>query len=377
MHSKLELLHSIILSKKICLIASLLIIVSINVAISNDTLYIKSSPNPHRITQELLISTHEVLIIEAGSTIEIADDISIIGMGSIIARGTEDNPIEIRPINRKWNRIRMLREADSLVLDHVHITNGSIYTLDCHTIYKNCVYTNSRDLEWNQSISSNHGGSLLIDNCSIEGNNTGEGFLCHNMSSPIIKNCRTSKTPDAIEFIQCTDGLISNNIITNATEDGIDLNACRGITITHNNISSISDKGIEIGHTAQGHSSQIIIENNHISQTYAGIHLMQKTEAVIKSNTITNNRQNILLTELGNKNSPSTVSFDQNIFDDNEKRIVTDSMSFYTSTDKEPERITKNDKASRKIKFLITIILVMIFIIYSLKYLKNKINDRT
>jgi len=362
---------------KLLLLSPFIFLISINIIKASDTIYIKNTPEPYRITHELLIPEHQTLIIEAGATIEIADSINMVGMGSIIARGHKDKPITIRPLYKNWNHIRMLREADSLVLEHVIIIDGSIYTHDCHAVYKNCEFKNSRSLEWNQSISSNHGGSLLIDGCKLKGNNTGEGFLCHNLKAPLIKNCKIEKTPDAIEFIQCRNGIIKDNIISNAHDDGIDLNACINTQILQNNISNISDKGIEIGQNSQVSSTSILIDNNNISNTYAGIHLMQKSDATITRNTLHRNKQNILLTELENEDNPNSININNNNLDDNDKQVVTDSTSFYNLENNYTLQGKDNNESPLKIKFLITTFLIAFLIIYSLKYLLGKIYNRT
>jgi hypothetical protein len=298
---------------------------------ASDTIYIKENQSPFKIDGEFLVKIGEVLLIEAGSVIEVEKGGLIAGMGSIIARGSESQPIILRRLDDEWRIIRMLREADSLVLNHVQIENGSIYSLECDVRYFKCQFKNSRSLEWNQSISSNHGGSLLIDSCTIIGNDSGEGFLCHNMKGPVIKNCVIEQTPDGVELIECTDGLISGNDISNASDDAIDLNSCQRVMITDNTISHISNRGLEIGHTSRGPSFDIEISNNNISHTHTGIHLMQKTEASINNNSFSDNTQNILLTELENKTSPETVTITDNKVDSTDTYIVTDTMSYYHS----------------------------------------------
>lgn len=337
---------------------------------ASDSIFIKKNQSPYKVNKELLVRIGEVLIIEAGSVIEVGEGALIAGMGSIIANGNPDDPIIIRRLDDEWRIIRMLREADSLVLNYVHIENGSIYSLECDVKYLNCQFRNTRQLDWNQSISSNHGGSLLIDNCSISGNDTGEGFLCHNMIAPIIQNCKIEQTPDGIELIECKNGLINNNYISDASDDAIDLNSCQNVVISNNTISHISNRGIEIGHTAQGPTVDVIIKGNNISDSHTGLHLMQKTEAEISNNTFTNNVQNILLTELYNKSSPQSITIYHNTIDSNDAYIVADTSSHYHSEENIISTPIKNVSGSNRILFYITAILVLLIAIYSIKRYK-------
>ncbi len=319
----------------------------------------------------LLIDIGESLIIEAGTTIELSENAKIASYGSVFAMGHSDQPITIKSNNTEWEIIRILREADSLIFNNVNIINGNIYTHDCHVIYNSCQFINNRTLEWNQSLSSNHGGSLHITDCKSSGNNTGEGFLCYNMEYPIIENCKFSKVPDPIEYIQCTNGIISDNLMENNTDDGIDLNACTNIIIENNIITNISDKGIEIGHTQEGISSGIIIRNNTINHSHTGIHLMEKSEAHIVNNKFDSNKVNILLTELDNLNRPESIEISSDNFSNSDKRIRTDSISTYVIVEdiKEEDLTIQPQIKSHLLEIFIACALLILLIFFVRRFL--------
>ena len=60
--------------------------------------------------------------------------------------------------------------------------------------------------------------------------------------------------PDAIEYINVSDGSITGNYVYNSPDDAIDLNGCKDVKISNNIIYNSADKGI------------LLVQNNMVKQ---------------------------------------------------------------------------------------------------------------
>ena len=93
-----------------------------------------------------------------------------------------------------------------------------------------------------------------------------EGFLLHNVQEPHVSNCTFDLIPDGVEYIDCNNGQIMNNIFPNSIDDAVYLNGCEDIIIEGNNIYKYEDSGMEIGSGNLGSTTNIVIRNNSISR---------------------------------------------------------------------------------------------------------------
>lgn len=303
----------------------------------SDTIFISKNKAYH-IENELLIKKDQVLYAEPGALITLSDTAKIIAFGSIIFRGSEQEKVQV---NGKFNnagrsQIVVFHKADSLSFLFTEVSDVYIKTINCSVSFRNSKFKNSKNLNWNEAISNHHGGFIELDSCFYISNNTGEGLLCHNIKYPDIKNSRFLKVPDAIEFIQCKNGVIKNNVIKNGGDDAIDLNGCYNIHILNNLIENYEDRGMEIGCTDLSVSTDILIQGNTITKTHTGIQFMQGTEGLIFQNKISNNKIALNLEALENYLNPSSVFISENEFQRNKKEISGDTSSKYSASFNNP-----------------------------------------
>ena len=107
-------------------------------------------------------------------------------------------------------------------------------------------------------------GEIYIDRISISGNKMGEGINI-NWSKAQMSNSTIKNAPDAIEYINVSDGSITGNYVYNSPDDAIDLNGCKDVKISNNIIYNSADKGISIGTEQYGKTVGVEIENIFLS----------------------------------------------------------------------------------------------------------------
>lgn len=122
---------------------------------------------------------------------------------------------------------------------------------------------NSKDY----AIYVNGASNVLIDNCTIEKINNGDG-IC---------------------IVKSTNSKINNTIIQNCKINGISVENSSQISITNNNITKNTDSGINIGEN----NKNITIEYNNITyNSINGINTISGDNIYILNNYVTNNQKN-------------------------------------------------------------------------------------
>lgn len=250
------------------------------------------APDPIHISEELTIDEGDSLIINAGTVITIDTGVSIIARGNVFINGTEENPVIIKASDPKygWGILRAKGECAQLTIHNAIIEDGQIMSYQTDNHFKNVQFKTQQQLAWNDAIARFWYGKVLIENCSIDGINRGEGFLLHNVQEPIIRNCSFRKIPDAIEYIDCGNGQIIGNHFQSMNDDAIDQNSCWNTLIKDNRIFDVKDCGMELGSEKFGSSRDLRVENNLIVGCKKGIIVKESSHAIIRNNTFFNNQ---------------------------------------------------------------------------------------
>jgi hypothetical protein len=189
-----------------------------------------------RIQDTFEISEGKELLILPGSEITFSPGAIFVAHGNLIIEGTQEKPIKLiaeDPIAD--HRIITTKSGCEIFrLKHVEIINGLVtsYSTDNHFQY--VTFRNDLQLKWNDAVARFWYGKVVIENCTVEWNNQGEGFLLHNVQSPLVQNCTFKKVPDAIEFLHCNNGNIIGNHFEDMNDDAIDQNHCFKTLIRNN-----------------------------------------------------------------------------------------------------------------------------------------------
>ncbi len=249
------------------------------------------SPEPIHLTEDLTIEEGDSLIIEAGTKVMLDTGVNIIAYGDVIIRGTKENPVHIYPSDPEygWGILRAKGECDNLIIQHAIIEGGLIMSYQTNNYFNEVTFKNQRKLEWNEALARFWYGVVHIENCRLEGNNRGEGFLLHNVQKPNIHHCFFDKVPDAIEYIDCRNGRISNNHFQDMADDAIDQNSCWNTLIENNRIFHVKDCGMELGSENFGSSDSLLVRNNLIVGCSKGIIVKESSFVMIEQSTFNNN----------------------------------------------------------------------------------------
>ncbi len=240
------------------------------------------------ISENTYIKEGELLSIAPGSTIRFAPGAMLTSYANILIVGTEELPItliseddvEDHLILESWET------AEKFDLKHVKIINGLLKThgSECH--FENVNFFNDKDLEWNSAAARFWNGEILLEDCTLDWNRKGEGFLVHGIHQPIIRDCTFKKVNDAVEYINCTDGVVRNCTFLSNSDDAIDLNDCDNILLTDNEFYETQNRAMEIGGDVGGNSTNIRIINNLFVDCKIAVNVKDNSDAIVENITI-------------------------------------------------------------------------------------------
>ncbi|MEO8620004.1 MAG: right-handed parallel beta-helix repeat-containing protein [bacterium] len=225
-----------------------------------------------RLTQTLKIPAGDTLVIEPGTTIRMAPDVSVISRGLVIARGTAAQPIRVMAdsAGTPWGTFSLQGHgADSSIFTYVEFTTGGGALID--------------RIEYTGMVNVHRGNGSVWDHVYFHDNLRSDDSF-HALHSRVhITNSRfLNANGDAIDF-DISTGDIENNQIENSANDGIDLMTSTP-KIANNHIWGSGDKGISIGE-----ASRPFIFNNFIDSCLIGIEVKDRSEPLLLNNRITRN----------------------------------------------------------------------------------------
>ncbi|MGH7770295.1 MAG: right-handed parallel beta-helix repeat-containing protein [Candidatus Binatia bacterium] len=245
--------------------------------------YPASSPVVHRLQghtrlrETLIIPKGDALVIEAGATIQMDPDVSILARGRVVARGTSERPITFRPaIERKpWGSIALQSEgADGSEFEHVRFQGGGGTFLE--------------RVEYKGMVTVHRVKQITFKNSEFSDNVRSDDALNAVHSNVTIENCVFLRaSADAVDF-DFSSGRIANNRFEASGNDAIDLMGSAP-QIIGNHITGSGDKGISIGE-----GSSPLVFNNYIARSNRGIEVKDGSEPFLVHNTITQNTIGIL-----------------------------------------------------------------------------------
>lgn len=256
-------------------------------------------PDENVIVMEGAVQIQDTFEIQEGKELHIMPGAEItfspgalfIAHGNLIIEGTEENPIKLIAENPiEDHRIIQGKSGCKIFrMKHVEVIDGLItsYLTDNHFQY--VTFTNQYNLKWNDAIARFWFGKVVIEDCTIDWNNQGEGFLLHNVQSPLIQNCFFSKAPDAVEYIHCNNGYIIGNHFEGMSDDAIDQNHCYNTLIRDNEFYNVKDKALELGSEKFGSSDSLSVINNLFVGCRVAVNVKESSYAKILNATFYNN----------------------------------------------------------------------------------------
>lgn len=244
-----------------------------------------------RIQDTLEIREGKELVVMPGTEITFSPGAIFVAHGNLTIEGTEENPIKLiaeEPIND--HRIITAKSGCKIFnLKHVEVVDGLITSYSSDNHFRYVTFRNSQKLKWNDAVARFWYGSILIEDCTVEWNNQGEGFLLHNVQAPVIQNCFFDKVPDAIEYIHCKNGKILNNHFQNMGDDAVDQNHCFNTLIKDNSFFNVKDKALELGSEKFGSSDSLFVINNLFVGCRVAVNVKESSFAIVENATFYNN----------------------------------------------------------------------------------------
>lgn len=324
------------MSKSLLFLTGLAIILNsckeITESLSTEDLVFTEANSPYHITEHIETAVGQAIIIQPGARLIISDSINIIAFGDVTIKGTEEKPITIEGQSSVpgWGYFKMKNETKNFIMEYTTVKDGVFTSYNTNNYLNEVTFINNQNLNWQWAVARFWFGQVHIENCRITGVNKVEGFLLHDVNDPIIKDNHFDKIPDAVEFINCDRGEITNNVMMNSIDDGIDLNGCNNTVIKDNKISNYKNSGIEIGSENFGRSSNILVEENVIISCDIGFYLKESSTATFKSNQLTDINVALDISTPKDSTIITTASMDGNNYERAEQKIKKDERSVVT-----------------------------------------------
>jgi len=235
-------------------------------------------PGSVDIYENILISPKQTLTVLPGTTLNLANKVSILSYGRVNFMGSKEKPIFIKSKNSgsRWGVFAIIgKSSNGSILKHTDISGGSQDLID------NIKFSGMLSVHWsdNFKISNSKIHNNLISDDTVH--------IVHSkfsINSSTFDNCFS----DCIDLDYAT-GRISDSVIDGAGNDGIDLMRSQ-IVIEDSYINSALDKGISVGEM-----SEININNSQIEFSNIGIAVKDLSKAIITQSKIHNNSYGLSL----------------------------------------------------------------------------------
>jgi len=255
------------------------------------------------------------IVVTAGSIITFTADGILVAKGDLYVQGTEEDPVQFfgsqdvvnhRIIKGDWS-------SQNFIIGHAEITDGLVTSTSKWNHIHDVTFVNTKPLIWSDALIRFWNSPILIEDCTMIGINRGDGILVHDVEGPIVRNCVFYDTPDAVEYINCTNGIITGNKVYNSGDDGVDLNGCSDIEIRDNEFYGVKDRALEIGSESFGSSESILIDNNLFVECKIGVNLKDASNALVKNCTFYNGSYVLEVTNEPGVDTPSICQVESSV----------------------------------------------------------------
>jgi hypothetical protein len=248
---------------------------------------------PVTILEDMFFGHDVRLVIEAGTQIRIAPGKSLLINGSIMAHGTEQEPISFASTAQEPFGTIAISNTKRAVnrMQYVHVENGSSATLNgINFMGALSIYAADAVLE-HMVFKNNRGGDAL---------NTA-------YSDIKVLDSIFSNNSDCIDF-DFSSGEITRNILDHCGDDAIDLSHS-DTRVEGNIIHDVRDKGVSVGE-----KSMPLIVNNRIEKATIGIAVKDLSRPRIVNNTIAHSGVGVALYVKKSDFGPPVAQLDENSF---------------------------------------------------------------
>ena len=242
----------------------------------NDNLTIKKGE--YIISQNIVVPNNIKTIIEEGTKITLKKNKSMIFKGSLLAKGTEEEKIEVsnHDKNNSFGTFAVLgfnKNINNVVIENFEIRGGS------QAIVDGVVFLGQLSI---------HNSNVIISKSKIMQSKSDDGANIRNSKVNITNNIFKDNKFDQIDLDFCEGVLMKNTFSAKKgseeiTGDGIDLSGSN-VIISENLILNFQDKAI-----SAGEKSKAIINNNLFKNNNIAVAIKDESKTYIFNNEYENN----------------------------------------------------------------------------------------
>jgi hypothetical protein len=235
----------------------------------------------YTLFQTIIIPENLKLVIEPGTTLLFAPDISFISYSPVTAVGTAGAPISFLPLypdGKPWGSFGVINTGSAKnIFVYINVSGGS------EALINGVLFTSQFSL--NNTLSE-------VTNSVFENGKSDDGLHGLLGSVDLMGNVFKNSYSDGIDFDYVSNAKISNNLFFNdnlngksADGDGLDISGAVNLLIENNKIFNFTDKCISVGE-----NSSLEIKNNILSGCNYGIAVKDNSSAVINNDIIVGNK---------------------------------------------------------------------------------------
>ena len=230
------------------------------------------------LSETLVLSPEDRLVVEPGTTIRLAPDVSIVSRGRVTALGRPEREIRFEPLGEDgpWGALILQGEgADSSAFRYVSFSGGGGARIG--------------RVDYKGMVSVHRARGVVFQDARFEDNLRSDDALNAVHADVTLERCTFRRANgDAVDYDYST-GAIVGCTFEDSRNDAIDLMTSSPL-IASNRIVGSGDKGISIGER----SNPWIIDN-HILSSVRGLEIKDRSEPVVLHNTIERNGIGVLV----------------------------------------------------------------------------------
>ena len=282
--------------------------------LGEDTVW-SGDPGAYRVDGDVVIPDGLSLSIEAGTTLYLADGVSIFVFGHLIAEGTEAEPIRFTRSGESgtWGNV-VFDQAETARLVHATIEQssstssydgkdyyGAVEAIGCHLVLDRCTFqelpvVSSSDAPQGDAVTIIEKATAHITGCQFlsigEGVHTEECYV-------LIEDCLFVDITGDNDGVDLTGESIPPPEVRNCTfigsdDDAINPTGCSAILVG-NYIRDCNDHGVVLRNRA----FPVMVNNILFNCNSAGVAIENQNEALLVNNTIVNCGRGLRLFDLG------------------------------------------------------------------------------
>ncbi len=226
------------------------------------------------LSSNLIVNSDEKLIVKPGSTLLIAEGISLLSKGRTIFDGRPENPIIVKRLNKDkpWGIVAIHGPmSKGSIIKNVTFSGGS------NSFLENRMFSGMLSISWTENF--------FMNNSTVEKNVISDDTLhvihsSFEISNSNFRNC----FGDCIDFDYST-GKIRNLEINNAKNDGIDFMRS-DVDASHIKVFSAEDKGFSIGEMSNIKIMSSLVDSSEIGVAVKDMSLLEIEDTTFSENKI-------------------------------------------------------------------------------------------